>query len=318
MRISGISYSYRKTRVARRMIGFLAILVILVFVSIAIISAYVGWSLTHPKRQEIPVFSANIVPEHSEVLFSDINKKIKLNGWFFKTKGSDKAIILAHGYGANLLQFDKETLDMVKGFMEKGYNILLFDFRNSGKSEGNVTTVGFYEKDDLLGAIQYTKNQQGMKHIVLLGYSMGAATSIAAAAESNDVDAVIADSPFMNLNDYLNNNLSVWSGLPSFPFNKTILFAAKIIANLDPDKVSPAKSLEKVAPRPVMFIHSKDDKSIPVENSKLMYEAYSKLVGSKAVFWETKDADHIGSYGLYKKEYMDRIFQFLDSVYPKE
>ena len=51
---------------------------------------------------------------------------------------------------------------------------------------------------------------------MLLGFSMGASTAILAAAESQDVDAVIADSPFSDLTSYLDENLSVWSNLPSF------------------------------------------------------------------------------------------------------
>jgi dipeptidyl aminopeptidase/acylaminoacyl peptidase len=316
--ISGISVVTRKShRKWKIIIMSLLIIVLLLIIAVGIISAVVGWKLIHPEREEIPKFSSNVVIEYKDVEFKDIKDTINLKGWYFKAKDSDKTVVMAHGYGENRLQFNEKTFDMVKKFQEKGYNMLLFDFRNSGMSGGDKTTIGIYEKDDLLGAVNFVKSQ-GSKHIVLLGYSMGAAASITAAAESQDVNAVIADSSFADLETYLNDNMSKWSGLPSFPFNNTILFALKIMAGVEPKDISPIKDIEKIAPRPVMLIHGTDDRDIPYKNSEELKEAYLSTGGRKVTLWEVPGARHVQSYEVNPTEYMDRVFDFLGQVFPQD
>jgi len=242
------------------------ILVLLASIALIGVSTYTGWMLTHPKRKALPVFTSNIVPEYRNISFKDIKDEINLKGWFFEVKGSNKTVILAHGYRQNRLQYGEDTFVLIKSLLNQGYNVLTFDFRNCGESEGKVTTVGIYEKNDLLGAVNYAK-KLGSKQIVLMGFSMGAATSIVAAAQSQDVDAVIADSPFSDLEEYLNDNLDAWSNLPSFPFNQTTFLTIKILEGVDPKEFSPRAVIKDIAPRPVMLIHSKDDAYIPVSNS---------------------------------------------------
>lgn len=309
MRISGLSYIQRKRHTVRHFIIFIFITVLLAAIIIMSISAYVGWNLSHPEKRSIPVFSSNIVPEYENISFKDINDSLTLKGWYFTVKGSSKTVILAHGYRQNRLALGEETIDLIKALLNAGYNVLTFDFRNSGESEGNMTTVGLMEKDDLLGAVRFIK-QRGSSSIVLMGFSMGAATSIVAASESPDVDAVIADSPFSDLTEYLNSNLSVWSNLPSIPFNQSTLLAMKILLGVDTSKFSPVKSIVIKPQKPVFLIHSKDDDLIPVENSHKLLSA-----GGNAVqFWETSGVGHIESFKGYKEEYLKRVLEFLDKL----
>ncbi len=317
MNISGVTVVSRKSHRGRNVfIISLLLLIVVALLLTVIVSAYAGWKVIHPERKEIQKFQSNIVLEYKDVVFKDIDEKISLKGWHFKVKDSDKTVILAHGYGENRLQFNEKTLDMVKKFMEKGYNMLLFDFRNSGMSEGKMSTLGYYEKDDLLGAVKYVKNQ-GSEHIVLLGYSTGAAASIAAAADSNEVDAVIADSSYANLADYLNDNLDTFTKLPEFPFNKTIIKAINIMSGMEPENMSPEDDITRIAPRPVMLIHGISDGTTPVGEVDKLYSAYSGPA-NKITLWKVPEVKHVESDKVYPDEYFERIFGFLDKVFPKQ
>ncbi|WP_350300233.1 hypothetical protein [Peribacillus frigoritolerans] len=68
---------------------------------------------------------------------------------------------------------------------------MLFDFRAWVNSEGNMTTLGYYEKNDMQGAVDWVNR-----------FSMGGATALLAAAEEECVGTVIADSPFSDLRSY--------------------------------------------------------------------------------------------------------------------
>ncbi|AUG57143.1 MAG TPA: alpha/beta hydrolase [Ruminiclostridium sp.] len=307
MRISGISYTQRKRQVPKKLILVVILLITLTALIISIISIKTAMTLTKPERSELPVFSANIVPEYDSISFRDINNEVTLKGWFFISPESNKTIILAHGYGSNRLPFGEDTIGLIKSFLNEGYNLMTFDFRNSGESEGDVTSVGYFEKSDLLGAIEYAK-KRGSDEIVLLGFSMGASTAILAAAESQDVDAVIADSPFSDLTSYLDENLSVWSNLPSF-FNKTTLFTMKLLTGVDTKDVSPVNEIGKIYPRPVLLIHSTDDELIPVKHSYILKEAS----GDNVELWETSGASHIKTYKEYPDEYIKKVLDFINN-----
>jgi len=293
--------------VPKKLILVVILLITLTALIISIISIKTAMTLTKPERSELPVFSANIVPEYDSISFRDINNEVTLKGWFFSSPESNKTIILAHGYGSNRLPFGEDTIGLIKSFLNEGYNLMTFDFRNSGESEGDVTSVGYFEKSDLLGAIEYAK-KRGSDEIVLLGFSMGASTAILAAAESQDVDAVIADSPFSDLTSYLDENLSVWSNLPSF-FNKTTLFTMKLLTGVDTKDVSPVNEIGKIYPRPVLLIHSTDDELIPVKHSYILKEAS----GDNVELWETSGASHIKTYKEYPDEYIKKVLDFINN-----
>lgn len=284
---------------------------------VTLISAYMGWSLTHPEKASIKTLSPNVAPEYKDVSFKGKNKNIVLNGWFFKAKGSSRTVILAHEHSKNRLQFGDQTLNMIKDLISNGYNVLAFDFRNSGKSSGKISSLGFHEKDDLLAAVSYAKSQ-GSKHIVLIGFSTGAAASILAAAESKDIDAVIADSSYLSLKEYIKYNiLSARSRLPGFPFNTTVTLSVELLAAIDADDANPAKAMNSISPRPVLFIHSRDDPLIPVDNSRELYSMYSKAGSGNPELWETEGAGHAGSYEKFPQQYMERVLSFLNKIYGK-
>lgn len=316
MRITGITYVPRKTHRMRKFFTILFILILLAVLAIIALSGYFGWKLIHPEKVGIEPFSANIVPEYRSVDFSARDETLILNGWFFEVKGSDKTVILAHSHGKNRLQFGESTVDIIKGLVSKGYNVLAFDLRNSGKSEGKLSTMGLYEKSDLLGAVNYAKSQ-GSKHIVLMGFSTGASASILATSESRDVDAVIADSPYSDLGSYLENNLPAWTNLPEIPFTKTVPYLLKAIGGIEIDKAIPRRAIINISPGSVMLIHGSDDKIIPPEHSRILYSIYSKTNSKHHELWEVKNAGHLESYTNNPQEYMHRVFDFLEKAYDK-
>ena len=316
MRISGVTYAVRKTHTARNVALTIIILLFLAILTIIILSGYKSWTLLHPDKKPIDTFSSNIVPEYRNISFKSTDPSIILKGWLFQTKGSDRTVILVHSYGNNRLQFGLKTVDMIKDFQDKGYSVFTFDLRNSGESGGKDTSLGLNEKEDVLAAINYVKSQ-GSKHITLMGFSTGASASILA-AESGSVDAVIADSPYADLKAYLTQNLNQWTHLPSLIFNYTITLSIELTGDLDMKIASPVTGLTAENPPYMLLIHGRDDKLIPVENSIELNQKYSALNSKGAGFWMTEDDGDAASYLKNPDEYMNKVFAFLDRVYPQE
>ncbi|WNQ13566.1 alpha/beta fold hydrolase [Paenibacillus aurantius] len=291
-----------------RLVRITLVLAALLTLCAAGLSTYVGWSLTHPAKKPLTETPSDYGLAYEKISFPSRDGKISLKGWFLPgAEGTGgKTVIIAHGYSKNRLQDDAHIMPLVQSIIKEGYGVVMFDFRNSGESGGSLTSVGEYEEQDLLGAIDWVK-QEHPGRTALLGFSMGASTALLAAAEEPSVASVIADSPFSHLERYLKENLPAWSHLPSFPFTPLILGILPPLVGVHPGLVDVSAAADAVYPRPVLFIHSKDDDKIPSVNSQSMWQAHP----DKFEFWETKQAGHVGSYKLFPKAYTEKVLQFL-------
>jgi len=314
MRIDGITYVSHKTHKLRTFLITIALLALVATIIVLALSAYVAWNILHPEKEDIKPFSSNIVPDYTNISIPVGDKGVTLSGWFFKKLDSNKTVILAHDYGKNRLQFEEGTMNIVKGFLNKGYNVLTFDFRNSGKSGGSLTSMGALEKDDLIAVINYTSKVHNSRHIVLMGFCTGATASILAAAKAENVDAVILDSPYTDFDEYVNFRAKKWN-LPLKLFRYTIPQAVKLLGHIDTDNINPIGAITDLSPRPVLFIHGKDDSSVPVSNSRELYALYSKTSSNNTELWEVEGAGHLESYNKNPETYMSHVFKFLDTVY---
>jgi len=288
------------------------VLVLLAF-TIAIvyaISGYVGWSLTHPARQKLATTPAAVGLQYDDVVLFSRTDKLTLKGWLIKAPENKLTLICAHGYRQNRAQESVPLLPIVRTLADHGINVLMFDFRNSGESAGDITSVGQYEVRDLLGAVDFVHSQPELNQkIALLGFSMGAAVSILAGEQESTVAAVIADAPFADLTSYLEANFSVWTDLPPKPFNKTILDVLPVMTGLNPQAVSPIREVGKFAGRPLLLIHGEADADISIENSELLQQTYpdARLV-------RIPGAQHVKGFATDRELYLKEVLCFLDNL----
>ena len=131
--------------------------------------------------------------KYEEIVFKS-KDGVKLSGWFIPSNKTKAAIIVMHGYPA-----DKANLLGIAEFLAKDFNVFLFDFRSFGKSEGSCTTVGYLEKNDLLGAIEYLEKEKNITKIGLYGFSLGGA--VALMASHINVKAIVTDSAYAKLSN---------------------------------------------------------------------------------------------------------------------
>lgn len=125
-----------------------------------------------------------------------------------------KVAVICHGHTWNRLN----SLKYANIFYAKGYNLVLYDHAYFGESEGQFTTLGLYEKQDLNAVLNLVREKFGKNAIVgLHGESMGAATVLLELGVRNDVDFVVADCPFSYTMSYYRELCTHLTHLPSFP-----------------------------------------------------------------------------------------------------
>lgn len=120
--------------------------------------------------------------------------KTQLHGWWLPVEGSRRAVIVSHGNAGNI-SHRTEMGDFLRG--EFGMNVLMYDYRGYGKSEGAPSEAGTYA--DIRAAFEHVK-KRGFEasSIVLMGQSLGTAVTVDLAAEQ-PVAGVILEAPFTSV-----------------------------------------------------------------------------------------------------------------------
>lgn len=280
----------------------------LVLIAVIGISLYVGWSLTHPDRKVLDDDPENYGLTYERLEVKSVLDQITLRAWLVEAEEPKGLVILAHGYRGNRLESALPALALTQDLVESGYHVSLFDFRNSGESEGSLTTVGYHEKYDLLSIVHFAKERYPELPVAVIGFSMGASTALVAAAEEPLIEAIVADSPFADLREYLEVNLPYWSNLPNFPFTFIIMHTLPVIMGIDVDQVSPRESVKQIT-APLLLIHGDGDRAIPYDNSQ---EIYTNAVSDTVELWIPEGSGHVKGYADYPDEYKRRVLQFLD------
>lgn len=144
------------------------------------------------------------------------NKNIEC--WSIKTSNSKGTVILFHGYGGN----KSSLIDKSNVFIELGYSTLLVDFMGSGGSEGNQTTIGFKEAEQVKTSYEYVV-EQGEENIILFGTSMGAVAIMKAINDTRiNPSAILIECPFGTMQKTVNARFDNM-GVPSFPMSSLLM-----------------------------------------------------------------------------------------------
>lgn len=241
-----------------------------------------------------------------EVTFTSAGDAIRISGWFFATGSGTAAptIVLCHGIWTGR----RECLPLALRFWAAGYNVLCFDFRAHGMSGGRFTSVGHHETNDVLGAVAYLKTRAEVdtSRIGVVGFSMGAAASIQAAARCPDIAALVADSAYATFLDAARYSFRVVTRVPHFPIASVAMHWAKWIVHVDATRLRPVDVVGRIAPRPILITHGEMDEIVPVRHAASLFQAADE----PKELWLVPGAHHVGARDTDTDGYFTRIEQF--------
>ena len=194
---------------------------------------------------------------------------ILLKGWYVPA-GQDARGTIIYCHGRNRSRV--EMLPMEVYGHSLGYNGLLFDFRDSGKSGGKIGSLGYLERLDAIAAVDYAlKNERAARPIVLWGVSMGASAALMAASESPDIAGVISDSSFLSFRQVIVHHAHLFFHIPSFPIVDEAIYLSAWRAGFWPSEFDLRKAVDRINPRPILFIAVEGDKRITPEVARELY-----------------------------------------------
>jgi uncharacterized protein len=287
-----------------KIVPTIVLAIVVIFVGI---SAYLGYTMTRVERVPLTENPGAMGLTYENVSFPSLDEDITLRGWFLQGETDEPVIIMVHGNGYHRDDPTIGTLEIAEKLVSSGYNVLMFDLRGYGESDGSTVGGGYLEKRDLDGAVVYIKSR-GFDRIGVIGFSLGAVTALLAAAEDQDIDAVVADSSYADLNDMMGPEFAKRTKAPSF-FLNPILFMIKIMYGVDFAAIRPIDGVAKIAPRPILFIHGDADATIPVSHAYRLFEASQNPLDQ---LWIVPGAGHTQSYKMQPEAYMKKITDFFD------
>jgi dipeptidyl aminopeptidase/acylaminoacyl peptidase len=281
-------------------------LVAFVIIAFLSISAYMGYSMTRVEREAITESPADYNLAYEDIEFPSREDSLTIRGWYLPAE-SDTVIIMVHGAESNRADTSVGMLEIAAELVNHDYSILMFDMRAHGESDGERISIGYHERKDVLGAVDYAE-ERGFQRIGILGFSMGGATSLLAAAEDDTIDCLVSDSAYADMAGIIKREFKERSSFPTF-FLDPMLFMIKIMYGVDFKAVKPYEAVPEIAPRPILFIHGGEDDFVPIDHAYRLYEASENPADT---LWIVPGADHVRAYRTAPEEYIHRVTAFFD------
>ncbi|HEY1011137.1 MAG TPA: alpha/beta fold hydrolase [Herpetosiphonaceae bacterium] len=304
-----VSHPAKRPR-RRRILILTAFTVALLLFAYLGVSAYAAHALTLTERQPITADPRAAGMDVEDVTFRSLGGELLLSGWLLKAPADQgRLVIMVHGHNSSRDNRGVGLFSIAQGLVERGFSVLSFDLRGYGLSEGERFSLAYFEQQDVRGAIRFAQ-ERGYAHIGLLGFSMGAASSLLAAAAEPGIEAVAADSSYASLVELLERELPRQSNLPRF-FTPGVLIMARLLYGIDAQSVEPAAAAARLAPRPLLVIHGVGDRLIPFDSAERIWRArYGDGAPDPETLVLVEGAAHVQSFNADRAAYLARVSGF--------
>lgn len=281
----------------------MALLVLLAALAVGVVSYLAADRLVHPPRD-----LAAATPAHRGLPFEPATftteDGLRLSAWWVPARDEAQGtVVFLHGYGASKAQ----SLSVAPFLHRGGWNVLAFDLRAHGFSEGARVTFGIDEAADVRAAVAWALAREPGLPVALFGWSMGGATALLAAPAIPEVRAVVADSAFARLDNVVSHGVSSLTGLPDFPFAPATVAMASLITRRHVDDSQPARAAERLE-RPLLLIQGTHDALVRADVDAL---ELGLAAGARGELWLAAGADHVNARRDHPQEYEGRVLAFL-------
>lgn len=230
----------RPVRIGLRVVGYILVIYVLLCVGMYFM-------------QEIFIYvpNRNVQSDPSAVGidFEDIYLEVpgggKINAWYMPAENSRRALLFCHGNGGNMAW----RLQYYTLFHDLGFNLLTFDYRGYGRSEGSPSEENTYE--DARAAWKYLVEDKGFspEDTVIYGRSLGGGVAARLAFEKKP-GALALESTFTSMADKAREMM------PFLPVSLILKHEY------------PTKEIIGKMECPVLILHSPEDDLIPFSHGR--------------------------------------------------
>lgn len=209
---------------------------------------------------------------------------VKIHGWFAGAENAKATLIIAHGNGGNI----SYGHILMRALQRRGYNVLMYDYRGYGRSEGSPTENGLYR--DGRAAYDYALALPGVhpSRVILWGTSLGGAVALDVATQ-RPIAGLILESTFTSAKDVAKM---------LYPFLPVQFFLHTKFNSIDKIRTMTI---------PILIMHGSHDTILPLGLGRRLYQAANE----PKEFYEIAGADHNDTFFVGGDEYYQRVDEFV-------
>jgi len=232
-----------------------------------------------------------------------VSGELELRAWLTRGVAELPAVVIAHGLGDTLESYQEHA----QPFVERGHTVMLVDLRGHGRSDGGRTTLGGNERFDVRAAMDALASERlADAGVILMGHSMGAVAVLLAAAERDDVAAVIAEAPFDSYRNTVAHHAKLLYYMPSWvPIIPLAILSAEWVADFDADDVD-AVAAAPLIDAPVLLIADGLDQRMPEPVIRRIVDAHP----GPSELWVAEGVNHVGA--RWNPDWETTVFGFLE------
>lgn len=291
--------------ITARKVAIFIIAILVIYMSLSTLGAIFVMRIPRLPLGDTPV---SVGLNYEDVSFKSRGDNVLLKGWYIPGD-NNAAIIIVHGGFQNRIDDNVDTLGLSRDLAEQGFNLLLFDLRGRGESEGRGQALSNIDKD-IGGAIDYLKNiGYATNNIAIMGYCSGAAAAVIFAGQE-DVGALVLVGSFAEVSDMV-VRMATTRGIPGIfaeMFFPGLKFTTRLMYGYE--VVNPIDVVSDVS-CPIFFVHEEYDEFIPIEDMRLLFATSNNPVNE---LWEIKNIEHSQAYRSSPVEFINKVTEYLNGT----
>ncbi|MCG8334192.1 MAG: alpha/beta hydrolase [Proteobacteria bacterium] len=230
---------------------------------------------------------------------------VAISAWYIPGEKNYPGIVLIPGIGDTR----HVGLRYAPSLHAAGFNLLLIDLRNSGKSGGHFNSMGYHERKDVHAAINHLLYRRRASSAGVFGFSTGAGIAILAMAENKNIKVGVFESGFTNFDSVVSNELTRQYGTKASILYPLITGLFQIRSRAEIASLNPQQAIAKISPRPVFVIHGNADPVVDFKQGKSLFVAAKQ----PKRFWPVFNSGHVQSWQADKQRAEKEIPSFFAS-----
>jgi hypothetical protein len=256
-----------------------------------------AWVFTHTARAVVPADRLGVA--HEDVRFTTTDG-LELEGWYIPSRNGAAVIAFPGRNGP------QEPARMLAAH---GYGVLLFDRRGEGESDGDPNAFGWGGDRDIKAAIAWLQDREDVEpgRIGGIGLSVGGELMLEAAAETDDLKAVVSEGAGSRMySEEFDHDFTTAEHVTNA--------SGVVLKNLglgvfgdEPPPPDLETLVGRIAPRPLLLIAAPNS-----PNGEDLNVQYHAAANEPKELWEIPESGHVGGFDARPDEYERRVVGFFD------
>lgn len=249
------------------------------------------WAHIEKRFVFFPTSSVECTPAQLAIAYEDAffatEDGLRLHGWYVAGT-TDVTCLWFHGNGGNV---GHRVTELALLHHRLGTNLLIFDYRGYGRSEGIPSEQGTYR--DARAALRYLRERSGVagERIVYFGHSLGTAVAVELATANPPLGLILV-SPFASVRDMAR---LAFPRLPGGWLVRNRYNSLARISNIG---------------CPLLILHGDQDDTIPISQGRKLFDA----AGPPKRFQSLPGTGHNDTFDSGGPAYWSTLEEFLSGL----